>query len=312
MSSSSTIFTNTILLPTTTTTTKTKTKAAGAAARRRRQQTTKTSSISSSISSSTIYDNNRSNPPPAVVILPGLGNATEDYEEFANELSSRGFSPVVAKVARPDWLRNAAGVVKREYWEGKLQPRPTVDWYLNRINDAIEEAKSKANATEVVLLAHSAGGWLSRVFLESDFKNARSVIKVISLGSPLNAVPLDVPGVIDQTRGILTYVETNCLSPKELGIQWICLAGTYKTGIDKFSREKFSDYIVGQGYKQVCGFAEAKGDGITPVQSAHLQLDGVENLILEGVFHTPVGSNELDRPWYGSRRILDLWIAKIY
>ena len=100
-----------------------------------------------------------------------------------------------------------------------------------------------------------------------------------SLGSPLNAVPLDVPGVVDQTRGILTYVEANCLSPKSLGIEWICLAGTYKTGVKEFSRERFSDFIVGQGYKQVCGTADARGDGITPVESAQLQLEGVENII---------------------------------
>ena len=133
----------------------------------------------------------------------------------------------------------------------RSKPRPTVDWYLERINNAIEEARNASeNKDEVVLLAHSAGGWLSRVYLESeDYANAKWVSKVISLGSPLNAVPLDVPGVVDQTRGILTYVEANCLSPKSLGIEWICLAGTYKTGVKEFSRERFSDFIVGQGSK---------------------------------------------------------------
>ena len=42
-----------------------------------------------------------SNDKPAVVILPGLGNATEDYEEFKEELSSRGFvATSIAQVAR--------------------------------------------------------------------------------------------------------------------------------------------------------------------------------------------------------------------
>ena len=75
--------------------------------------------------------------------------------------------------------------------------------------------------------------------------------------------------------------------------------------------ERFSDFIIGQGYKQVCGTADARGDGITPVESAQLQLEGVENIILEGVFHTPVGSNNEDRPWYGTKRILDMWVSKI-
>jgi hypothetical protein len=33
-----------------------------------------------------------------------------------------------AAVTRLDWLRNAAGLRQVEYWTGKLQPRPTVDW----------------------------------------------------------------------------------------------------------------------------------------------------------------------------------------
>ena len=290
-------------------------------------KTSRTNRKISSSSSSSSYSRRRSSrrnalfasasssDKPAVVILPGLGNATEDYEEFKEELSSRGFMATsIARVARPDWLRNAAGIVKPSYWQGTLEPRPTVDWYLERINNAIEEARNASNNNgEVVLLAHSAGGWLSRVYLESkdDYANAKLVSKVVSLGSPLNAVPLDVPGVVDQTRGILTYVEANCLSPKALGIEWICLAGTYKTGVKEFSRERFSDFIVGQGYKQVCGAADASGDGITPVESAQLQLEGVENIVLEGVFHTPVGSNNEDRPWYGTKKILDLWVERI-
>jgi hypothetical protein len=33
-----------------------------------------------------------------------------------------------AAVTRLDWLRNAAGLRQVEYWTGKLEPRPTVDW----------------------------------------------------------------------------------------------------------------------------------------------------------------------------------------
>ena len=39
---------------------------------------------------------------------------------------------------------------------------------------------------------------------------------VLSLGSPLRPPPRDVPGVIDQTRGILRYVDANCPGPAEL------------------------------------------------------------------------------------------------
>jgi len=104
----------------------------------------------------------------------------------------------VAKVARPDWLRNAAGLASPTYWQGTLTPRPTVDWYLTRIEDAIAAAKADG-ASKVTLVAHSAGGWLARVYLH-DF-GVDDVRALVSLGSPLNACPKDVPGVVDQTRG---------------------------------------------------------------------------------------------------------------
>jgi pimeloyl-ACP methyl ester carboxylesterase len=243
----------------------------------------------------------------------------------------------------------------------------------------------------VTLVAHSAGGWLARVYLH-DF-GVDDVRALVSLGSPLNACPKDVPGVVDQTRGafylilvpirprwrgerrslrtfpgaslrpgslafdpdtprrlstpplgILTWVERECDAPEKLGIPVTCLAGKWKMGSD--TPGATIEFAVGQGYKQVCGAAEGVwGDGITPVevrvrvrslfsfftprlgfnvrsrplstdrstlespihrQTAHLA--GATCVTLDGVFHTPLGSDEKDRPWYGSPRVLDQWI----
>ena len=65
-------------------------------------------------------------------------------------------------------------------------------------------AKAASGAERVALVAHSAGGWLARVYVQ-DF-GTDDIAMVLSLGAPLNAVPKGVPGVVDQTRGILTYV----------------------------------------------------------------------------------------------------------
>ena len=46
------------------------------------------------------------------------------------------------------------------------------------------------------------------------------------------------------------------------------------------------------------------GDGITPVEWA--SLDGAENLVLEGVYHSPLGSGA-ERPWYGTAGVLEQW-----
>ena len=109
----------------------------------------------------------------------------------------------VIKVERYDWLRNASGALTPDYWRGTLRPRPTVDWYLERIDDSIQSLDlTTSMETDVVLLAHSAGGWLGRVWMKENDGHSK-VNKYISLGSPQLAPP---KGVLDQTRGILNYV----------------------------------------------------------------------------------------------------------
>ena len=142
-------------------------------------------------------------PPPRrrVIILPGLGNCDADYSRLAELLRSRGAAVKVARVARIDWARNAAGLLIPDYWQGTLSPRPTVDWYLGRIDEALEalneevsrhskyssessagggngnggdagsiSSSSSPSLPPLTLLAHSAGGWLGRVWMLSEDK----------------------------------------------------------------------------------------------------------------------------------------------
>ena len=276
---------------------------------------------------------------PAVVVLPGLGNCTEDYDAFASELELRGFSATVAAVGRPDWLRNAAGLTQLAYWQGTLKPRPTVDWYLSRIADAVAAAKEKSGADRVALVAHSAGGWMSRVYMQ-DF-GVDDIRCVVTLGSPLNAVPKDVPGVVDQTRGILTYVEANCAKPTELGVPVTCLAGNgswawRRWGAPGTPRGSSS----GRGISRCVGLRRRGGTGsrrwrrrtwtarttsrsrgarlIHPSSSffahplAHRSSLTVSSRrsLDRRVFHTPIGSSD-ERPWYGTPKVLDQWVDKL-
>jgi hypothetical protein len=91
-----------------------------------------------------------------VVILPGLGNSYKDYEALAEDLSERDFDVQIAQVIRADWLRNSAGLTDPAYWKGTLQPRPTVDWYLNKVRmDA-----PCHRARDAMCCAHSRSGVL--------------------------------------------------------------------------------------------------------------------------------------------------------
>lgn len=51
------------------------------------------------------------------------------------------------------------------------------------------------------------------------------------------------------------------------------------------------------------------GDGVVPEPSA--LLPGATHLILDGVYHSPVGATE-ERPWYGSEPILSKWVDYLH
>lgn len=245
-----------------------------------------------------------------------------------------GISTVVAKVSRVDWLRNAAGLLDSNYWRGTLRPRPVLDWYLKRVDEAVQEAKELTQGGSLSLIGHSAGGWLARVYMEEFGFSHISLL--LTLGTPHLPPPKGSTGVIDQTRGLLNYVEKHCskavYTPQ---LKYVCIAGRYIQGARLFGNSddanadgevavegagttaqvavsassattsSLRSRFVGQGYKQVCGRADVWGDGVVPEETAHLE--GALNISLDGVYHSPVGSDDALRPWYGSPAIVEQW-----
>jgi pimeloyl-ACP methyl ester carboxylesterase len=229
-------------------------------------------------------------PERAVIILPGLGNNAADYSNLAAQLQTQNLLVEVAPVARIDWARNAAGLLDTAYWTGSLKPRPTVDWYLDRIATAIAAAKSAAGPdVPLTLLAHSAGGWLGRLYMleHGPSSTTQGIDRFVSLGSPHLAPP---PGVVDQTRGILTWISENCPGCYHDDVEYVTIAGKYIKGAPFTGPGGWQRRVVGAGYQQVCGESSAWGDGVVPVPSAHLE--GALQLTLEGVYHSPLGAEE--------------------
>ncbi|XP_020229250.1 uncharacterized protein LOC109810241 isoform X2 [Cajanus cajan] len=298
---------------------------------------------SSSISPHTsLLCSSNTNYRPAV-ILPGLGNNTGDYQRLKQTLKEKyGVQTVVAKVSRLDWLRNAAGLVDPNYWRATLQPTPVLDWYLERVHHAVQQAKEtqgQGSTATVSLIGHSAGGWLARVYMEQFGFSHVSLL--LTLGTPHLPPPNGVSGVIDQTRGLLHYVQKNCSKPVYTPqLKYVCIAGRYIKGARLFgnsdptieaeavvptdSSQLVSEAaimntdppnttlrarFVGQGYKQVCGQADVWGDGVVPEVSAHLE--GALNISFDGVYHSPVGADDVTRPWYGSPDVLDQWVGHL-
>ena len=258
-----------------------------------------------------------------VVILPGLGNNSADYEDLKSLLNTRyEYIVHVARVSRLDWARNARGLLDSNYWAGSLSPRPTVDWYLDRVDEAVQKSK-KTSSGPITLLCHSAGGWLGRLYLR-DFDRA-GITHFVSLGSPHLPPP---EGVVDQTRGILTHIQNTCPHAYHDDISYVTIAGKYVRGAELFSRNgSFADRMVGVGYKQVCGQSAVDGDGVVPIPSAHLK--GATQINLDDVYHSPLGATKIGgtnldsddyeespglletqmvRRWYGHPENLEKWV----
>ncbi|CAL0318931.1 unnamed protein product [Lupinus luteus] len=272
------------------------------------------------------------------VILPGLGNNSSDYKKLEETLKDKyGVATVVAKVSRLDWLRNASGLLDSNYWRGTLQPTPILLWYLNRVHDAVQEAKQLSSSnpnTHISFIGHSAGGWLARLYIQQFHHSLSHISLLLTLGTPHLPPPKGLPGVIDQTRGLLHYVHQNCPKPLHTPhLKYVCVAGRYIQGAPLFGKSNpnidsslptrpdsaiitspphkitLRARFVGQGYKQVCGKADVWGDGIVPEVSAHLE--GAINISLDGVYHSPVASDDHFRPWYGSPAVLEQWVQHL-
>lgn len=298
--------------------------------------------IPSKCSNQSLISSSSSNNYRPAVILPGLGNNSGDYQKLEATLKENyGVSTVVAKVSRLDWLRNAAGLIDSNYWRGTLEPTPVLDWYLKRVDDAVQEAKDLAPDSTLSFIGHSAGGWLARLYMQQF--GISDISLLLTLGTPHLPAPKGVPGVIDQTRGLLDYVEKYCskavYTPQ---LKYVCIAGRYIEGAPLFGKSNpnaesqgvlptnssqllpeaaiinaaitspnttLRARFVGQGYKQVCGQANVWGDGVVPQVSAHLE--GALNICLDGVYHSPVGSDDAIRPWYGSPHVVQQWIQHL-
>ncbi|XP_059312009.1 uncharacterized protein LOC132063478 isoform X2 [Lycium ferocissimum] len=258
------------------------------------------SAISSQADLSTSTATTSSTIRPAV-ILPGLGNNSNDYEKLALILKDYGVPTAIAKVSRIDWLRNAAGLLDTNYWRGTLRPRPVLDWYLKRIDEAISQAKELAQGGNGTLsfIGHSAGGWLARVYLQEFGSSDISLL--LTLGTPHQYI-----------QGSRFFDSSSTYSSEVMGDveePMTEVAAVSNTNAETLTGSTFRTRFVGQGYKQVCGQADVWGDGVVPEVSAHLK--GALNVTLDGVYHSPVGSDDATRPWYGSPAVVEHWIRHL-
>eukprot|EP00440_Ansanella_granifera_P012563 gb/GFBE01013651.1/.p1 GENE.gb/GFBE01013651.1/~~gb/GFBE01013651.1/.p1 ORF type:complete len:302 (+),score=48.85 gb/GFBE01013651.1/:1-906(+) len=253
---------------------------------------------------------------PPVLVLPGFGNDSNDYQ--AGELAARGREAAdggllgrlrrrgfgaaeVLPVARSDWLRVLGGLFDEDFRAGNAPPDTAFGWYLDRVEEAVECA-SDTEGQRVLLLAHSAGGWLARAALgRRNGRLAERVRALVSLGAPHQRPVAD-----DQTRGALKFVNEEYPGAflQRQGLEYVTVAGAAVVGNETAERGT-AEREAWISYERLVGRGDVPGDGIVPLEHAHLE--GATQITLPGVRHS-IGTPET---WYGAEDVIDKWLPQV-
>jgi pimeloyl-ACP methyl ester carboxylesterase len=268
------------------------------------------------------FDNKKTAVKPTVVICPGFGNDMVDYiaplgapesTGFKSALERRGFDVKIVPVQRLDWIRVGMGLFDPAFWQNnQLASGNAYGWYLERARATIAECGDG----KVLVVAHSAGGWLARATLGQD--GIDNVCGLVTLGAP-HAPPPD--GINCATRGALKNTNNSYPGAFLKDIPYITVAGNVVTGGEELRREVDKIYsergersaqnVAKINYEALLGaFEGVSGDGVIPTTIAHLE--GAQQITLDGVLHSinEAGTTMPTDSWYGSEKIVDLWLEK--
>ncbi|QSJ18352.1 lipase [Nostoc sp. UHCC 0702] len=225
--------------------------------------------------------------PLPTIIVPGYLESAIAYRQLEQSLRELGFPTVTVPLRRRDWIPTLGG-------------RPVTP-ILQQLDLTVKQTLQEHNAAQINLIGHSAGGWISRIYLgEKPYFSSGNVQPPIWKAHPLVAtlITLGTPHISQErwTRRNLDFVTNNYPGAFYQNVRYVCVAG--KT---IFGERRRGSWLAYSSYQLTCGTGNTWGDGITPIAAAHLE--GAENLIIEGVRHSPRSPGT----WYGSPKPLKIW-----
>lgn len=223
------------------------------------------------------------------IILPGYFAAAQDYQELESSLQQSGYPTTTVPLTKWHWVPTLGG--------------RSVAPIIKRIHDTVEQMRDNYNSSQVNLIAHSAGGWIARIYLgEFPYNIHGSGDKVAGMWQAYpqvaSLITLGTPHVSQErwTRKNLDFVANNYPGAFYPSVKYVCVAGKAIYG-----ERKPGSWLAYNSYKLTIGEPNTWGDGITPIQAAHLE--GATNLTLESVKHSPKSPGI----WYGSPEIIPAW-----
>jgi len=218
-----------------------------------------------------------------IVIIGGFLAKSSFYKELYETLIKVSGQPVfICSLGLIDWIRavNAGGWLK----------------IMAKLHGKVKEAAKVSATGKIILVGHSSGGVISRLYLGPDeflgkvFKGLDYVSHLITLGSP----HYNLHGA-KMRKYVQKIYPDSYFYPK---VKYFCVAGAAVQGDRKGSILSRISYY---SYKFICGRGDVKGDGLVPVESALLRKS--EQLILDGVDH-PFFKK---RNWYGNTENVSKW-----
>lgn len=227
------------------------------------------------------------------VILPGFFASASEYFQLEGALNRQGIPAITVPLRKRDWIPTLGG-------------RSMVP-ILKQIDRSVRYMLHQHNASKVNLIAHSAGGWIARIYLgEIPYDIHADVIAREAVWSAHarvdTLVTLGTPHISQErwTRLNLDFVKANYPGAFYPHVRYICVAGKAIYG-----QRRWGSWLAYNSYRLTCGKGECWGDGITPLEAAHLE--GATNLTLEGVMHSPRARGI----WYGSPEIIPAWLSYV-
>ena len=256
-------------------------------------------------------------PPPApelsedpVIVCPAQFGTEGDYAELIDALRARGHPVFIAPLQFTDWLRLIPASLTKEYWTGELRPETALPFYFEALDTAVAAVRAECGAERKIhLVAHSIGGWIARAYLgQLDDAARRGIDSLTTLGTPHLPPPEGPLRTLDQTRGLLTYVEERYPGAFHDGVRYQTVGSRAVKGKLGGGGFDLDGLLACASYLPLCGDAFAEGDGITPIQCAHLEGATQTDVDAYHIAFVPGnGARLLGTRWYGSPGIIDEW-----
>ena len=283
-----------------------------------------------------------------VVICPGFCNDAIDYDTPLEQPSTVGLKSVLSRrgfdmdqiytvpVQRSDWIRVAGGLLDIPgFYTGNAQPTGLgYGWYIERLKKEVDRAYEESGGQKVILMGHSAGGWLARAALgdgtwsqsESDNQSENENEELNTILTSERVACLVTMGAIHKTpseestcvtRGALKNTDAQFPGAylKDQGVKYVSIGGAAIKGemTDRSVKELRSKAkrIAYDSYEAVSGVGDQTGDGVVPFEWT--QLDGSRKIRLDGVLHSinEAGTTMPTDRWYGSEGVVDRWLPDV-